>query len=253
VRLGRLLAILALAGALTIPPLAAGNLKPANPPSLAEAANVSVIKCLRAPREAVFRGRMRTIEGGERMAMRFTLLEYTGGDFEPVEAPGLDAWRNSRPGVASFGYRQGVRGLAHHAAYRMRVDFRWYSDQGGVVARTRLRSSSCRQFDAVGNLRVRVTEVRPTRVSGVVRYGVRVVNSGRAATTTVPVGLSVDGDVVDTATVAPLEAGTGREIGFRGPECGQWVEAKADPDGAIVESSERDNAHRLRCAELSPA
>jgi hypothetical protein len=246
-------ATLVLAATLAIPPLAAGYVRPAGdslPPSSAEAASVNVIKCSRAAREAVFRGRMRSIDGAEWMALRFTLLEYTGGGFEPLAAPGLGAWRNSRPGVASFGYRQGVRGLADNAAYRMRVDFRWYSSDDEVIARARRRSASCRQFDALPNLRVRLTEVRPTRIPGVVRYGLRVVNAGRAAASVVPVGLSVDGDVVDTTTVAALEAGEARPLAFRGPECGKLVEARVDPDGAIAEYSEQDNDHRLRCAEL---
>jgi CARDB len=245
-----LLAASAITSALALPPLAASHVLPAGPTPSSQDASVSVIKCSRSPREAVFRGRMRTIAGGERMAMRFTLLEYTGGDFEPFAAPGLGAWRSSRPGVTNFGYRQGIRGLADDAAYRVRVDFRWYSSDEQVIARARRRSLSCRQFDAVANLRVRLTEVRATRVPGVVRYGVRVVNSGRADASAAPVALSVDGDVVDTTIVAALEAGETRELGFRGPECEHSVEAKADPDGAIVESSERDNLYRLRCGDL---
>src|ERR687895_304746 len=96
-----LLAVLALIGVLAIPPLAASRLLPAGPPPSAQDASVSVLKCSRVSHEAVFRGRMRSIEGGERMAMRFTLFESTGGAFEPLEAPGFGAWRNSRPAVTN--------------------------------------------------------------------------------------------------------------------------------------------------------
>jgi hypothetical protein len=56
----------------------------------------------------------------------------------------------------------------------------------------------------------------------------------------------VDGDVIDTASVALLP-GEERRIGFRGPTCTRGVTAAADPDGTIVESSESDNVHDVPC------
>ena len=109
--------------------------------------------------------------GATRMAMRFTLLEETGGDgASPVKGPGLRRWHRSKPGVKVFGYRQGYRNLPENASHRVRVDFRWYAGDGSEVARARRRSARCRQFVELPNLQTKVTGVSSTKVSGVVRY-----------------------------------------------------------------------------------
>jgi CARDB protein len=215
------------------------------------AASVRTVKCSLAEHEAIFNGRMQRIEGSERMGMRFTLLERTGLDaYEPVKAPGLGRWQRSRPGVGAFSYRQGVRGLLEKAVYRMRVDFRWYSPEGEVVAEVRRRSASCRQYVDLPNLRPQVVGAAATAVPGVVRYSVRVSNDGPAAASDVPLALVVDGNVVDTVSVTSLAAGEVRFVTIRGPDCRRTVEARVDPDGAIAESSEDDNVHAVTCADL---
>ena len=74
---------------------------------------VRVSSCSRSEHNAVFYARMRRRAQGQRMWMRFTLLERgKDGRFTPVEAPGLKRWRKSKPGVKAFGYRQRVRGLS---------------------------------------------------------------------------------------------------------------------------------------------
>jgi uncharacterized repeat protein (TIGR01451 family) len=214
-------------------------------------AYVRTVRCSLADREAVFYARMQRVADAYRMAMRFTLLERTGdAGYLPVKAPGLGRWQRSRPGVASFGYRQAVRGLLDSAVYRMRVDFRWYSTDGAVIQELRRRSSSCRRSVDLPNLRVRVVAAAPAAVPGVVRYGVRVSNDGPAAATAVPVALVVDGNVVDTVSVPTLAAAEVRFLTIRGPACRQTVEARVDPDGAIPESSELDNVHAVACSDL---
>ena len=52
-----------------------------------------------------------------------------------------------------------------------------------------------------------------------VRYETLVSNTGKAPATGVPVRLTVDGDVVDTVTVASLAPGEKRSLTIRGPEC----------------------------------
>jgi CARDB len=215
------------------------------------AASVRTVKCSLAEHEAIFNGRMQRVEGSERMGMRFTLLERAGLDaFEPVKAPGLGRWQRSKPGVVTFGYRQGVRGLLENAVYRMRVEFRWYSPEGEVVEELRRRSSSCRQYVELPNLRARVIGAAATAVPGVVRYSVSVSNDGPAEASQVPLALIVDGKAVDTLSVTALAAGEVRSVTIRGPDCRQTVEARADPDGAIAESSEDDNVHAIPCADL---
>ena len=236
--------------ALTIAAVAAAALAAA---ASAAPATVSVrlVKCSPDRHEAAFYGRMQQLPDASRMAMRFTLLQKTGADkMEPVNGPGLRRWHYSKPGVGAFGYRQGFRNLPDNATHRVRVDFRWYASDGSEVGRTRRRSARCRQFVDLPNLETRVTGVSPTNVDAVVRYEALVLNTGKAAATGVPVRLSVDGTVVDTVTLASLAPGERRSVAIRGPECRGVVRLEADPEKAIIESSDADNASELTCAAL---
>jgi hypothetical protein len=214
-------------------------------------AAVRLLGCSFEEHSAAFYARMKLIDGADRMALRFTLLERTGveGD-RRVTAPGLRRWHWSKPGVLSLRYRQGVRNLEENATYRARVDFRWYSATGVEVARAQRRSPRCRQFLALPNLTTRITRVAPTRTAGVMRYEALVTNSGHASVAAVPVRFSVDGDVVDTLTF-PLGAGEAKSVVIRGPQCDSLVRVEADPEKTIAETSEDDNTHELTCADLA--
>jgi hypothetical protein len=181
------------------------------------------------------------------MALRFTLQERTGveGD-RSVKVPGLRRWRWSKPGVVALRYRQAVRNLEQNASYRATVDFRWYSASGDELQRAQRRSARCRQFVSLPNLTAQITRVRATKVAGVKRYETLLSNSGDAAVPSVPVRLSVDGDVVDTVSL-PLAAHESRTIVIRGPECQRLARVEADPEKMIAETSEDDNAHELAC------
>jgi hypothetical protein len=249
-------ATLATAGFLTVvivaaSPLAAAGLSPlaaaASPP-----ASVKTVRCSIARHEAAFHARMQRLAGAERMAMRFTLLERGGaGEFAPVKVPGLRRWHRSRPGVSAFGYRQGVRNLMENAVYRMLVDFRWFSAEDELIRSMRRRSSPCRQYGALPNLRAKVLGETPSAVPGVVRYLVRLKNDGNAAASDASVALVVDGDVVDTVGGITLAAGERRTVAIRGPECDRVVEVSADPDDTIAESSEEDNVDAVDCDDLA--
>ncbi len=89
-----------------------------------------------------------------------------------------------------------------------------------------------------------------TKVSGVVRYEALVTNTGKAGASDVPVRLTVDGNVVDTVTIASLAPGEQRSLAVRGPECSRLVRLEADPEQSIAESSDADNASELTCAAL---
>ena len=214
-------------------------------------ASVKVASCSVAEHSAAFYARMKLVDGAERMALRFTLLERTGveGD-KAVRAPGLRRWHWSKPGVVSLRYRQGVRNLKENATYRARVDFRWYSSSGAELLRAQRRSARCRQFVALPNLVARLTRIGPGKVAGVKRYESLVSNTGDAAVSAVPLRLTVDGDVVDTVSLSlgPHEA---RTVVIRGPKCRRLARVEADPAKVIAETSETDNAHELTCA--SPA
>jgi CARDB len=214
-------------------------------------ASVKLVRCSLEDHEAAFYGRMRQVPGTSRMAMRFTLLEKTGDQAAaPVKGPGLRRWHRSKPGVRVFAYRQGFRNLPENASHRVRVDFRWYADDGSVLARAKRHSARCRQFVELPNLTTQLTGVTPTKVDGVLRYDAVVTNAGRAAASDVPVRLTVDGNVVDTVTVASLARGEQRSLAIRGPECRRLVRIEADPEESIAESSDADNASELTCLAL---
>jgi hypothetical protein len=214
-------------------------------------ASVKLVKCSVEEHEAAFYARMQQIPGAARMALRFTLLEETGGKRATrVKVPGLRRWRSSRPGVKALGYRQGFRGLPENASHRVRVDYRWYAEDGTEVAGTTRRSVRCRQFVELPNLFARIVGELPTRVDGVARYQVIVGNGGKAAASMVPLRLTVDGDVVDTLTLGSLGPGEQRAVVIRGPRCTRLVKLEVDPEKLIAESSEADNVHELTCAAL---
>jgi CARDB len=215
-------------------------------------ASVKLVDCSVEQHEAAFHARMRLVSGAERMAMRFTLIEETAADrSEPVRAPGLGRWRWSKPGVRSFGYRQGLRNLPENAAHRVLVDFRWYSADGTELERAKRRSAACRQFVELPNLVVRPTRVTTTTLPGVMRYEALVSNEGRGGASDVPLRLTVDGDVVDTITVAALAPGEQRSVAIHGPECRRLAKLEVDPDRSIAESSDDDNAYELTCPALT--
>jgi hypothetical protein len=64
------------------------------------------------------------------------------------------------------------------------------------------------------------------------------------------VRLTVDGNVVDTITVASLEPGERRSIAIRGPQCDRFARLEVDPERAIAERSDDDNVYELTCAAL---
>jgi hypothetical protein len=80
------------------------------------------------------------------------------------------------------------------------------------------------------------------------RYESLVSNTGDAAVAAVPVRLTVDGDVVDTVSLS-LDPHEARTVVIRGPECRTLARVEADPEKAIAETSEADNAHELSCAK----
>jgi hypothetical protein len=212
---------------------------------------VKVNRCSQALDEAVFHGKMRRVKDSERMAMRFTLLQRTGTEgFLPLPAPKLGKWHRSRAGVAAFGYRQIVRNLADGSVYAMRVDFRWYGEDGEVLKRSRKRSPSCPDPHTLPNLRVRITGVRDTAAEDTDRYFVKVMNFGAAPAENVAVGLTVDGATGGSATVPLLYAKGSRVVTIRAPECESHTEAVADADELIAERNELDNTHQLACQDL---
>lgn len=212
--------------------------------------SVKLVRCSVEDHDAAFYARMQELPGATRMALRFTLLEETGDRAKRVKVPGLHRWRSSKPGVKTFAYRQGIRNLPENATLRVAVEFRWYAADGTEVARAKRRSARCRQFVTLPNLVARLTGVLSTKVAGVVRYEALVTNTGKAAASAIPVRLTVDGNVIDTVTIASLASGEQRSIVIRGPRFHRLARLEADPQKAITETSDADNLHELSCTRL---
>lgn len=217
----------------------------------APAAMVKVASCSRASRSAVFYSRVRRLARGQRMWMRFTLLERgADGRYMPVAAPGLQRWRKSKPGVKVFGYSQRVRGLTPGSAYRARVAYRWHGADGRLDRKVTRRSRVCSQAGPLPNLRARIVATAPGSAPGTRRYTVRLVNAGRGPASDASVRLAVEGAGSQTKTVARVAPGTAAFLDFDAAECITAVTADADPGGTVAESNESDNGRRTGCAEL---
>ena len=241
----------ALVGTLLAP---AAALALAGAASARPAAFVRVVECSRGPealdRHATFRAAMRRVAHSERMWMRFRLQERVGdGPFRTVRAPGLGTWRRSHPAVRRFSHRQRVLELAEGSAYRTLVSFRWYDGDGELIRRARRRSKPCEQPGLLANLGLlRIRGGQP--LAGAPRsstYTVPVVNRGRATAGRFGVSLAVDGHDVDTQSVAALAPGEVRHLVFAGPVCEGSLTARADPEDAVREVSERDNLLTAPC------
>jgi CARDB len=236
--------------ALLIAALAAAAL-PATAGAARLPASAKLVSCSVERHEAAFYARMTQTRGSTSMLMRFTLLEGASADaFQRVKAPGIRRWRQAKPGVRVFGYRQVFRNLAPLTSYRVRVDFRWYDSADAEIARASRRSGRCNQWVGLPNLVGRIGSVGPSSVPGVLRYVTVVRNRGKATATSVPVRLTVDDKVVDTRRIASLAPGERRRLVFRGPACTTRVRLEVDPDRVIAESSDADNTHAYDCAAL---
>ena len=98
-----------------------------------------------AKRFAIFEGEM-TGKTTTRMEIRFDLLRADpGGEFVPVEAPGLGVWNRAEAGVVDYRYRKRVENLPAPADYRALVLFRWRKAGGGVVRRQHALTEVCEQ------------------------------------------------------------------------------------------------------------
>jgi hypothetical protein len=212
---------------------------------------VKVASCSRSDHSAAFYARMRRLAVGQRMWMRFTLLERgRDGRFAPVAAPRLTRWRKSKPGVMAFGYKQRVRGLAADSSYRARVDYRWYDSDGTLQHKARRTSGPCSQSGPLPNLRARITGSEATELPGVRRYTVRLANPGQLAVQVPKLRFTVEGSSPQTKAVSRLAPGDATLVSFRASQCTTGARADADPADEVHESSEADNSQRLPCADI---
>jgi CARDB len=200
-------------------------------------------------RYATFAAQMGAIQGTRRMQVRFDLLEKVGGAaYRRVSAPGLGVWRSSVPGVDIFRYRKQVANLQAPGSYRALVRFRWIGDGGKVLKSTTRRTGTCKQPDLRTDLAIgRVSAERAG--AGRARYSIVVRNFGRLAAPSFSVAFAVGDEAPASQTVQSLGGGEKRTLTFTAPRCNARtpVRVALDPDLAIEESNEGNNARTLAC------
>lgn len=214
-----------------------------------------LLECARgrtpATRGLLVRGVMRQVEGGATMQMRIQLEQRAGRNpRQVVPAPGLGVWKDARPGVQRFSYRQRVIGLARAITYRAVIDFRWYDEDGVELAHAQRRTPPCRQRGELPNLVPigRIEEDRPVSTPDRARYSVRVKNRGHATARRIQVVLVVDGVEVDGRTLRVLHADEARVLLLSGPVCDERAELHVDPADVVTEVAEDDNVRVLDCS-----
>jgi hypothetical protein len=198
-------------------------------------------------RAAAFYGRMDTIPGASKLALRFVLLERLGSDdtWNKLDLPDLRQWNTSQAGVQRYGWKQTVDNLHIGGAYKARIQYRWLSAAGAVLDSETRDTPVCKgplPNIAVGQLTSKAGPTADTRI-----YRVEVENTGKSAADQVDVSLSVDRAVLDTVTLDQLAAGDVRIVSFNGPACRREVRATADPANSIGERFEDDNSQVFGC------
>ena len=199
-------------------------------------------------RSATFYGRMDTIPGASKLAIRFQLLERLGADdrFSKIDLAALKQWHTSQAGVKRYGWKQTVDNLHLGGAYKARVQYRWLSAAGTVLDTASRDTPVCRgplPNLTIGDLTTKAGPTADTRT-----YRVDVSNRGKIDTDDVEVSLTVDKAILDTVTISQLAAGETRTVSFTGPPCRRAMRVKADPDNTIGETQENDNSQLFPCS-----
>ncbi|MEA2443026.1 MAG: hypothetical protein QOJ12_318 [Thermoleophilales bacterium] len=219
--------------------------------AVAKPTSAQVLECkggnVGEARSATFLGRMKAIPGTDYMMMRFTLMEQFGDEkLQPVAAPELRFWRQSKPGVKDFRYRQTVTALQGGGDYRMRVEYRWFDAAGNLIRKAQKVTSPCTQPGALPNLQVRAPTAQ-AGPGGTAVYIVPIANTGKETAHNIAVELFVDGAATNVGHIDAIAPGQTREARFTGPLCQRSLRAVADPTDAIKEQFESDNALQVKC------
>ena len=198
-------------------------------------------------RSATFYGRMDTIPGASKLAIRFQLLERLGADdrFSKIELAALKQWHTSQAGVKRYGWKQTVDNLHLGGAYKARVQYRWLAADGSAIATETRETPVCR--GPLPNIAIGDVTVKPGPTDDTRTYRVTVSNTGKADAEKVDLSLSIDKAVLDTVTITHLAAGDSRTVGITGPPCRRGMRVKADPENSIGESIEGDNSQPYPC------
>lgn len=225
------------------------DVPPSAVPELSARLDACAVGATSAQRAAAFTGAMPADQAAAVLSMRFELEQRRGSTWKPLAVPGFRTWQRSDPDAAGFVYAKRVERLASGASYRVTVGFRWTDADGRVVRRAERRTRVCRQPDLRPDLTVLGVTAEPS-ADGTVRYVAQVRNDGPGALTgPLRVALAVDGTAAPAQEVARLAARATTQLTWSAPPCvaGGAVRVDADPDAAVEEADEADNAFVLRC------
>lgn len=217
------------------------------PPPAAPLAKLVSCDVVSSDRSATFLGRMDTVPGASKMAMRFQLFQRLGRDtaFDKVDVPALRQWHTSQAGVARFAWKQTVDSLLLGGAYKARVQYRWLSANGTVLASDSRDTPICR--GPLPNIVVGDLTIKPGPTPDTRTYRVPIMNTGKVDADNVDVQLIVDKVTVDTITFDVVAAGDQHYATFTGPACRHAIRVTADPYNTIGESNEDDNSQLFAC------
>ncbi|HYF28631.1 MAG TPA: CARDB domain-containing protein [Baekduia sp.] len=200
-------------------------------------------------RSATFRASMPRVPGAARLAMRFSLRQRLGalGLLRPVRVPGWDRWETASAQRAGLVFTKKVEALAAPAAYRAVVRFRWLDERGRVLRETVRRTRTCRQPDPRPDLRPGEVEAVPAGDGA--RYRIGVHNDGLEPAGAFGVVLVIDGTALPRAVVDRVGGGQRATVEVLGPRCapGSRITVRVDPEDAVAEPHEGDNAARPSC------
>jgi hypothetical protein len=221
----------------------------AGPPASAGAPVAKVVACdvTTSGRTATFYGRMDTIPGAAKLALRFVLLERLGRSetWSKLDVPALRQWHTSQSGVKRYGWKQTVENLHLGGAYKTRVQYRWLSASGTVLDTETRETPVCR--GPLPNIALGQLTAKQGPTADTWTYRIEVENTGKSDADAVEVSLSVDRAVLDTVTLDHLAAGDVRTLSFTGPACRREVSVSADPGNSIGERVEDDNSQVFAC------
>ncbi|MDX8151413.1 hypothetical protein SK069_07410 [Patulibacter brassicae] len=162
---------------------------------------------------------------------------------------GFQPSQTARAGTRRMVRRIGVRGLRPGAAYRVRVTFRWLRPNGDLRTGS-TTSRACRVEDLRPNLAVGGGLAwTPAPTAGEVVYRVPMRTERPAALGGRPVVVAVLQDGVELGRTEIAPVGGDEVVLVPGRRCAsdRPLRVVADPDGAVDERDEDDNAVRAAC------
>lgn len=194
---------------------------------------------------------MRSLRQGDRMQMRFDLLQRLigGKRFRRLPGPGLGAWNPATPGVDRYRFRKPIQNLPAGASYMVKVTFRWLDDRGVAFARTVRFTPACLQPDLRPDLRIVGFAGTRSLGGGQRAYRVIVRNAGRTASRDFTAILTIAGLPRPAVNLAGLSPGQRRLVELTGPRCesGQTIRVELDPGNQVDEASETNNSRSTTC------